>query len=123
MKIIYPLAIVFIIFIALFAPVKDTDPPYARKMGFLSFGTIAFVLLCFAPEIYSKRIEFDDEEIVIYCVWRKPRHIRWADVVSVKSDQIQCILETRNQGKIVLLTYLEGLRSLQEAAQKRVAGA
>ena len=92
-----------------------------ETMYVMSFGTMAFVISCFSVELYTKRIEFDDQEILIYFAWLQPKRIPWADVVSLKpQSEWDLILKTRTRGKITLLTFLSGLRDLRAAATKNI---
>jgi len=112
-----PLITAFILVLGFTTPTDD------RKMSVMSFGTIAFVLLCLFPELHSRRIEYDKHEIVIQSCWHKPRHIPWTEVLSFapKPDGMAWILETRSGGKITLLAFLRGLGAFYTEATQHIS--
>jgi hypothetical protein len=92
-----------------------------EKMYVMSFGTMAFVGFCCSWELYSKRIEFDDREFVIYLAWCKPKRIPWTDVISFKNESsLDWTVRTRSHGKITFFAFLSGLQDLRAAAEKNV---
>jgi len=108
-----------IVFVALRSPANE------RTHAIAICGTIA-VLFFFLPlEFFFRRIEFDDQEIVIRCIWRSERRILWADVVSFihLPREKEWILETKSCGKMKLSTFLQGLHDLQAVAVKHGKGA
>ena len=121
-KVLGILAIVasaIMLFVASRAPTND------RSQAFAICGIIAILFFFMPLEFYFRRIEFDDQEIVIRCIWRSERRIPWMDVISFVHlpRQKEWILESKSSGKIKLSTFLQGLRELQAAAVKHGKGA
>jgi hypothetical protein len=105
--------------------VASRAPANERAVAFAGCGIMALLFFFLPLEFYFRRIEFDEQEIVIRCVWRSQRRIPWTDVVAFVHlpRQKEWILETRNHGKIKFSTFLQGLHDLQAAAIKHGKGA
>jgi hypothetical protein len=102
------------IFVAFRAPEEQ------RKMALMICGSFALLFFFLPLEFTFRRIEFDDETIVIRCAWRKMRRILWVDVISFTElpRQKEWVLESKSHGKIKLSTFLRGLPDLRAAAIK-----
>ncbi len=105
--------------------VASRAPENERTRAFVICGIIALLFFFLPLEFFFRRIEFDDREIVIHCVWRSDLRLPWADVVSFThlERQKEWILETKNYGKIKLSTFLQGLHDLHAQAVKHGKGA
>ena len=95
-------------------------PAGRRTLAITIYGLMALLFLVLPLEFYSRRIEFDNQKIVIRCLWHSERRIPWADVISFihQPHRKVWVLETKTYGKITISSFLEGLHDLQMAAVK-----
>jgi hypothetical protein len=91
-----------------------------RTLTIAVCSAMALLFLALPLECFSRRIEFNDQEVVIRSIWHRERRIRWADVISFihLPREKAWVLESKTYGKIKISSFLQGLNDLRMAAVK-----
>ena len=88
----------------------------ARGFAILSLVPAGLGLLAFwvANKTYVRRLVFDDQKIVVYRMWGKPKVYSWSDVVRAYGSDTAVCLEFAGQKNLELNSCLQNFRAARE---------
>lgn len=99
-------------------------PEKERIIAISICGAFSLLFFFLPVEFFFRRIEFDDQCIVVHCAWRNVRRIPWADVrlFTQPPGRREWVLDSKSHGKIQFSSFLQGLEEFRAAVSKRGLG-